>query len=218
MVRKPRAGSTQSRTLDAIRANGQMTVKELQEALLLPGAKGYARISKAAQDLMKAGYVERIAPATYRYLGEPRDLDYLQTQKRMVRIIRIRTKRREPFTARKLAELSDCSADWAKRYIKRLLTSGHLEKVSYELLGPSRVKAPTYLAMDEKLNEEWPTMRRQKKTSKLDHAAKKIREMAYQAAANCQADRESLIATAVCLRGMISLIQETLEAKKNGAP
>ena len=59
MARTRVKGSTQSRALEAIKQNGEITIKRLQEILGLRGPKGYARISRAARDLMKAGYFFR---------------------------------------------------------------------------------------------------------------------------------------------------------------
>jgi len=64
-MRRQQEGSTQARTFEAIKAAGEITIRGLQEALGLPGSKGYARISHATQDLVRAGYIKRTSPATY---------------------------------------------------------------------------------------------------------------------------------------------------------
>ncbi|MBW2062624.1 MAG: hypothetical protein JRI95_13835 [Deltaproteobacteria bacterium] len=210
-----REGSTQSRTFEAIKASGEITIKGLQEILGMPGSKGYARISHAARDLMLAGYIERTAPATYKYVREPKDLDYAKAQKRMVRVIRIRTRRQEPITARKLSELSDCSLDWSRRYVNYLVKNGYLERTGFERVGQSKVKASVYLGVESKLNDDWPSIKRQRKTAKLDRITAKIRERALTVARECQASRESLAVTADHLRDMISLIENALAATDN---
>jgi len=203
-------GSTQSRVLEAVRAAGEMTVKGLQAALSLPGEKGYARISRAAQDLMKAGYIHRAAPGTYRYAGEPRDIEYCTRQRRMARVIRIRTTRHEPFTARELAELAEVSLDWSQRYISFLVQQGFLETAGVKRVGPSRVKAPVYLASLGRLNDDWPVLRRQRRTAGLDTVAARIREGALTLARDCRASRESLETTAVELDRLALSIRKAL--------
>jgi hypothetical protein len=187
-----------------------MTIKGLQAALELPGPKGYDRVSRAIRDLKRARFIERTGRGTYRYVGEPEDLDYTRSQKRMVRIIRIRTKRREPFTARKLSELSESSLSWAKRYIRLLVKKGYLKNVGFERIGRSKVRAPVYLADDTRLNDAWPAMRRQKKTAEIDDALSRIREMAYQVARDCEANRESLVSVSNLLKSMSTEINSVL--------
>ena len=207
--------SIQSRVLAVIRANGKLSVRSLRAALGLEGEKGYARISRAAQDLEQAGYVRRVAPATYQFIGVPKDLDYAGTQRRIVRIIRIRTKRNAPFTARKLAEMAECSINWAQRYVLYLRKQGYLESVGFDRVGRCMVKAPTYLAPAEKLNDDWPAMRRISQTKLIDVKVAELREMAYQVANECSADKKTLQKLTDQLRQMIDLA-ETIIGEKRG--
>jgi soluble cytochrome b562 len=186
-----REGSTQARTLEAIKAGGQITIKGLQAILDLPGAGGWARISHAIRDLSRTGYVERCGRATYRYLGEPEGLDYAAGQKRMVRVIRIRTRRREPFTARQLAELAEVGLDWAKRYLSFARKQGLIGQRGMTNTA-ANVRAKLYLGVEESLNEEWPALRRQAKTEQLDNAVSEIRKETIRMAGDCRACRETL--------------------------
>ena len=210
MARRP--GSTQSMLLDVARVNGQITLKGLQSALGFEGANGYARISRAALDLMKSGHLVRVAPGTYRYVEKRTDLDYSKGQSRMVRVIRIRTKMQEPFTSRKLSELSDCSLDWSKRYVRFLFDKGLLIRVGFERAG--RTKAPSYLGVEDRLNEDWPAMRRRKKTSEVDSMLEQVREKAYQVARVCQADPESLQFIRGALSHMADLVENVMKKAK----
>ncbi|MBW2090933.1 MAG: hypothetical protein JRI34_02265 [Deltaproteobacteria bacterium] len=209
-MRRQQEGSTQARTFEAIKAAGEITIRGLQEALGLPGSKGYARISHATQDLVRAGYIKRTSPATYKFVRGPRDLDYSQAQKRMVRIVRIRTRRHEAFTARILSELSGCSLDWAKRYISFLLKSGYLERVGYTRTGPKNSKAAAYLGVEERLNDEWPAMRRRAKTSELDEAVARVKALAFRVAREVVGTRESLRWASGYMQGMVDIIEEAL--------
>lgn len=210
---RPRAcKSIQARVREAIKAHGEISIKGMQEALGIPGPKGYSRITVAARDLMRRECIKRTSPGTYAYVGEPKGLDYSRAQRRMIRVIRIRTKRSAPFTARQLAELAECSHDWTKRYLTFLKKEGYVAAVGAVRVGPSRVKTPVYLAVPEKLNEEWPAMRRNKKTSDIDAIASKIRETAYKVARECDADAGSLKKAMGDLREMVEILESFTHA------
>lgn len=213
-MRTRRPGSTQSRTLDAIKASGEITIKGLQAALGLDGARGYARVSMAAQSLMKAGYIERSAPGTYKFIREPQDMDYSGAQRRMVRVIRIRTRKRSPITARALSELAGCSLDWAKKYLTFLSKQDFIERVGFERVGPCKVKAAAYLGNDERLNEDWPALRRNKKTSEIDGLVERLRGMAFSAAEKCEADEGKLMSLKANVIAMGRLVDEAIEMLK----
>ena len=208
MARKE--GSTQSLTLQAIKASGETTVKALQETLGLDGEKGYARVSRATQDLRKAGYIEKTAPATYRYVGTPLDLKYSKGQIRMMRLIRIRTKRGEPFTARLLSELADVSLDWSKRFVQFQVRQGFLYREGTTRVGPSRVPTPVYLGSPEKMNDEWPVMRRWKRTAGLDNQAARLREAAFSLGRDVRGTRKSLLSAADRLDQLAREVRESL--------
>lgn len=210
-MRQKKEGSTQSLTLDAIRAAGEITVKALQDVLGLEGDQGYARISRAARDLMLAGYIERTAPGTYRYVGTPPDIKYSGAQKRMMRLIRIRTKRAEPFTARTLAELTDVSLDWSQRFIRFQLAQGFIQKEGITRVGPSRVPTSVYLGVSEKMNEDWPVMKRQRKTASLDRQAAKVREAVFNLGREIRGNRDSLNSTADQLSALADSIRTALK-------
>lgn len=204
--------SLQSRVLEAVKAAGKMSIIEVRNILELSGSNGYARISNVMRDLMRAGYFERVARGTYAWRGEPKDLDYAQAQRRMVRIVRIRTKRREAFTVRKLAELSGCSVDWSRRYVAFLVKQKLLERTGFESVGVSQVKAPLYLAAESRLNEEWPAMHRKKRTSDIDAVAERIRKMAIKINRECQATTASLKVMTGYLRAMADIAEKVLAA------
>jgi len=206
-----REGSTQSKVFDIIKANREMTVKGLQTAMNLPGQDGYNRISTACQSLKRAGSVRKSGKGTYRFVKEPGDIDYCRTQQRMIRVIRIRTKRQEPFTARVLSELTDSSLDLAKRYIVLLKKEGFIEAVGKTRVGKSNVPTPVYLANEDKLNDEWPAKRRRRKTSEMDEIVINIRDIAYRIARECEANRESIMAIDEHLKTMTDLTRKALK-------
>jgi len=206
----PRAGSLQSRVLEAIRAAGEggIRVVTIRDQLGLDGPNDYPRISNACRDLARTGRVKKVAAATFEYVGEPKDLNYTTSQRRMVRVIRIRSKRREPFTVRRLSELAGCTLDWAQRYAKFLREKGFIEKAGMVTVGCTR--APVYLAVDEKLNDEWPALRRQKKTRAVDNDVAKLREMAFRIGRELKADKESLKFYAGYTEAMLDAINSIL--------
>jgi len=199
--------SVQTRVREVIKAHGEISIKGMQQALGLPGPKGYSRITQAARDLMRRGYIKRTSPGTYAYVGEPKGLDYSRARRRMIRVVRIRTKRSAPFTIRQLSELAECSYDWAKLYINFLRKEGYITAAGVARVGPTKVKTPVYLAVPEKLNEEWPAMRRKKQTSDIDAIASKIRETAYKVARECDANAGSLKNALGDLRGMVEVLE-----------
>jgi hypothetical protein len=193
------------RILEALRINREMTMIGLRRSLGLEGKSGWDLISNAAKELVKTGCIEKSGRAKFRYLQEPVDDSYLSTQKRMARVIRIRTKRVEPFTVKKLASLSDCSNNWAGRYIRHLLNHGCLEKVGSKRQFERGAKAPTYLGAEEKINDNWPALRRRKSTARQDKLISGIRENAHRIAGFAKPDPGSLDEVKVQAREIIEL-------------
>lgn len=205
------AGSTQSQVFEAVREAGEITVKALQTVLAMPGELGYARIYRTTYELMRAGYIKRSAPGTFKYVRSPKDIDYSKSQKRMIRVIRIRTRRNEPFTARILAEIADCSLNGSQRYIHFLVTKGFLARVGYYTISPNKAKMATYLALEEKLNDEWPILRRQRKTESLDKITAAIREKAFAIGRTCQVDAASFLSVRESLQALLDLVDTGLK-------
>ncbi len=208
------SGSTQSKVFEAIKVAGETTVKALQEVLAMPGELGYARIYRTTYELMRAGYINRSAPGTFKYVRSPKDIDYSKSQKRMMRVIRIRTRRNEPFTARVLSELADCSPHWSQRYIHFLVSKGLLVRVGYLSTSPNKAKMPTYLALEEKLNEEWPVLKRQRKTEALDKISAEIRAKALNIGRTCQSDTSSLIEVRESVQTLLKLVEDGLSVAR----
>lgn len=180
------------RILEALRVNEEMTVIGIRRALGLDDKKGWTLVNNALRELVKTGCAEKTGKAKYKYLKEPVDDAYLKTQKRMVRIIRIRTKKQEPFTAKILSELSDCSFGWAGRYIKHLVDNGIIERAGYIRQHTRGARAPAYLADEDRLNDNWPALRRRKGTAELDSIMSDLREKAHRIAGFAKPDLESL--------------------------
>lgn len=203
-------GSLQSQTLNVIRASGQISLKGIQCALGRSEPGSSQRIKHAVLNLVKGGHVERMAPAIYAYTGRRGDLGYKNAQHRMARVIRIRTVRGEVFSARKLAELADCSWGWSQRYIHFLLGKGILEKRGYEVVGPTKTRAAVYLALTEKLNTEWPILKRTGRIEELDNIVCEIRSKAFEISRACFAEKRSLAATKDLVSALSRLVEDGL--------
>ncbi len=208
-----RKDSIQSRVREAIKAAGTITIKGLQEVLALEGDEGYARISRACTELKKSGYVEKTGQGTYSFVKEPRGLDRAKVQKRMARIIRIRTNRHDPFTVATLSELAACSRYWAKRYVTFLAKRGFLERVGSQRVGLSRVKAPMYLGVREKLNEEWPAMTACERSRETEERIQKIRTIAIEVARECDANKKTMGKIIEKRRSAISVAEEIIDQR-----
>lgn len=205
-----REGSLQSQTLNVIRATGRISLKGIQRVLALPDPADHERIKHAVLNLVKGGHVERVAPATYAYTDKQSDLGYKNAQYRMARVIRIRTVRGEVFSARKLAELADCGCDWSQRYVRFLLSKGILEKRGHEKVGPNKTKAALYLALEEKLNTDWPTLRRTGRIAELDNIVCEIRSKAFEIGRSCFGEKGSLVTTKSLLGSVSRLVENAL--------
>ena len=205
------------RILEALRVNREMSMIGLRRSLGLEGKSGWNLINNAAREFIRTGCIEKSGRAKLKYVREPVDDRYLSTQKRMARVIRIRSKRVDPFTVRELASLSECTENWASRYIKHLLNHGCLEKVGSKKQFSRGPRAPSYLAADDKINENWPALRRRKSTSKLDKLISGIRENAHRIAGFAKPDPDSLEEAKSQAREIIELADKAKkEVEKNG--
>ena len=172
------AFSTQSRVRGLLKAiNEPMRLVVIRDRLGFEGDLGYARINKAVGDLVKRGEVKKYAPGRYRWVGAVPDTEYCKKQKRMQRVMWIRSKKGEPFTARKIHELAECSIYLAKEYVTFLRKKGFIYQAG-RARTTGRGYASTYLAVEEKLNSEWPVMRKQGKTAIIDECIEKLQALA----------------------------------------
>ncbi len=206
--------SLQARIREAIKARGRMTVRELRDLFGLEGEAGYQRVAGALRDLARAGYVERCGEGAFRWLGEPPDLAYSGKQKVMAKLIHIRTRKGKPFTTVDLAEVAECSADWAKRFITMLKRKGFLEGTG-KLKGKSSPR-PMYLATEKAMQlkpEDWPGIKRLEKTRVVDNSFAQISELAASMFCQCrqtnEADRGRLISFLTkCATDMLALLEK----------
>jgi hypothetical protein len=209
MIRKSQPESLQSLVREAIKAKGEMTVKQCRRALGLSGPAEYSRIATAMRDLARRGYIKRMLPATFVWIGEPADLSYRECQLKMARFMGIRTKKNEPFCAEDVSRVTECSHDWAKRYITALKERGLLA-----LAGRIKGKTspvPVYLATAEAMRvnpEDWPGMKRLKNTKETDEVRDQVRELAAEIFCSTRGgfDRAEIA-------GKAHLILEKLEGK-----
>ena len=170
--------STQSKVRGVLRAFGEpMRIVEIRALLGFEGPAGYARVNKAIRDLVKRGEVEKCGTGKYRWAGKLPDSAYCKKQKRMQRIMWIRSKKAQPFTARKVHELAECSIYLAKEYITFLRRKGYLEQIGKKQT-TGRAVAPTYRAVQETLNDPWPVMRKQGKAALIDECIEKLQALA----------------------------------------
>lgn len=206
--------SLQSMVREAIAARGRMTVRELRDLFGLEGERGYQRVAGALRDLARAGYVERCGEGAFRWLGDPPDLAYSQAQVKMARLIHIRTRKGKPFTTTDLAEVAECSADWAKRFISMLKRKGFI--LGTEHLAGKRSTRPSYLATEEALQvkpEHWPGIKRKMKTRAGDKTIALLSEMAAsmfcQFRQTAETDRGRLISFLTkCATDMLALLEK----------
>lgn len=179
MIRTAQPESLQSRVREAVKGAGDMTVKQCRKVLGMEGYHAWARISGAMKDLARSGYIKKVLPATYQWVGEPTDLAYREHQLKMARYMAIRTKKNEPFSAHDVSRVTECSYDWSKRYITALKDKGLLACAG-------RVKGktapiPVYLATEAAMRvnpEDWPGIRRQQGTKIVDEVREEVRNLA----------------------------------------
>jgi hypothetical protein len=190
--------SLQSRIREAIKASGRMTIRELRDLLGLEGERGYQRVAGGLRDLARAGYVERCGQGAFLWLGEPPDLVYAEKQTAMARLMSMRTRKGKPFTALDLAEVAECSADWAQRFISALKRKEFVEGVG-KVKGKTSPR-PMYLATEKAMQvkpENWPGIKRQVKTRVADDRFERISDLAAGMFCQCRqtagSDRGRLI-------------------------
>lgn len=170
--------STQSRVRNALKANDRpMRIIQIRDLIGLEGDAGYARVNRALQGLLKSGEIERRSPGRYCWVWSVPDTEFCKKQKRMQRIMWIRTKKAQPFTARKVHELAECSIYLAKEYVTFLKRKGYLVKVGRKRT-TGQAYAPTYLAVEEKLNDDWPVIRKRGKAAAVDECVEKLQALA----------------------------------------
>lgn len=169
--------STQEKVRSTLAAAGrQMGIPEIRNIIGLSGSAGYARVSRAMCDLMKSRQVERCARGLYRYLNERPASDYCAKQRRMQRIMWLRSKRGETFSSRHIAEVAECSLYTAQKYIAFLCGKGVVRKAGQ--MYTTTTPAPLYIGEDDYLRDDnWPVMRAQSKTRALDACLNEMREL-----------------------------------------
>ena len=178
-MKTPNPFSTQSLVRGALKDAGRpLRVTEIRDLIGLSGADGYARVNHALRDLRKAKQCERAERGYYRFLEGKPESDYCKTQRAMQRIMWMRSKNGNPFTARKIAELAGCSLYQAQKYVAWLTEKGVLRQVGKAPVAVTAY-APLYLGDDGYLvSDDWPVMRAQAKTQQLDGVLSEMREIA----------------------------------------
>ena len=186
--------STQSKVRSALKTAEQpLRIGDIRDIIGLPGADGYARVNRAIVDLIKARQVERFDRGRYRFLADRPDAEYCKKQRVMQRIMWMRSKNGNPFTARKIAELSGVSLYLTQKYIAWLMEKGVLRKEG-NIQVAETAYAPLYLGDDDYLaNDDWPVMRALSKTRELDAALNEMRELAQRFFALEKLDKETLL-------------------------
>ncbi len=171
--------STQAKVRSALAAAGRpMRLPEIRDLIGLTGADGYDRVNRAMTDLRKARQAERVARGLWIYAGDRPDSEYCAIQRRMHRIMWKRSKGGETFTARRIAELAECSLYFAQRYIAFLSEKGVLRREGKVQVGRAAY-APLYIGDEAFLgSDDWPVMRATTRTRELDACLNEMRETA----------------------------------------
>lgn len=155
---------------------GVLRKSEIRDLIGYSGANGYAKVNNAVQDLLKAGEIERTGHGRYQWIGKPSGGKRYKSQNRIWRFMWIRTKKNEPFTVRKIHEMTGVAQDTVKKYVTFLLRKGHLEKVGKKRAFKTR--APLYLIPADKISTDVPIMQRQREAAKIESCLDEVRVLA----------------------------------------
>ena len=172
-----KTASTQSLVRNVLKSHARALRKsEIRDLIGYSGANGYAKVNNAVQDLLKVGEIERTGYGRYQWLGKPAGEKYCKSQNRMWRFMWIRTKKNEPFTVRKIHEMTGVAQDTAKKYVTFLLKDGHLENVGKKRAFKTR--APLYLIAADKISTDVPVLRRQREAAQIENLLEEVRTLA----------------------------------------
>jgi len=144
------------RARDVMRAYGQASVSEITALLgLRPKQTG-----RAIERMVSDGEIRRLESGTYEWIGDTPDYVYCPKQMRVWRMLRQRTKRKEPTTVRYLRQQcgNDVSGRLISSYVKHLFDTGMVEKSAPETVRGK--PASTFLVVREHLNAAEPPMMR----------------------------------------------------------
>ncbi len=178
-MKTPNPFSTQSKVRSALREAGRpLRCAEIRDLVGLEGESGYNRVHRAICDLLKAGQAERAERGCYRYVEGRPEGEPCRAQRTMQRIMWLRSKNGNPFTARRIAELAGCSLYQAQKYLAWLTDKGVLRPAGRAQVSASAY-APLYLGDDPWLGSDaWPLMRAHSRTRQLDACLNEMREIA----------------------------------------
>ncbi len=169
--------STQSLVRNLLKAHdGALRKKNIRDMIGLSGDRGYGRVNIAVCSLVKAGEIVKTGYGRYRWNQDVPESKYCKKQTVSWRFMWIRTKKNDPFTARKVHEMTGIGLYTVTRYIAFLLRTGHVEKVGTEKA--FKTNAPLYLIMPDKMNADVPVMRKRRKTRDLDEKMGEARSLA----------------------------------------
>lgn len=185
---------------------GVLRKSEIRDMIGYSGANGYARVNNAVQDLLKAGEIERTGHGRYQWLGKPSGGKRYKSQNRMWRFMWIRTKKNEPFTVRKIHEMTGVAQDTAKKYVTYLLKEGHLEKVGKKRAFKTR--APLYIIAADKMSTEVAIMQRQREAVNIEGCLDEARALAGKFFNVADTKIETI-------RGLLDTAQQMTAALKN---
>jgi len=208
--------STQGRVRDALKtATAPLRVTEIRDLIGLSGEAGYNRVHRAVCDLMKARQCERVNRGMFRYIADRPESDYCKTQRVMQRVMWMRSKNGNPFTARRISELSGCALYTAQKYLGWLLEKGVVRQEGRVQVAETAY-APLYIGEEGYLvNDDWPVMRSQSKTRDLDAAMNEMREIAAQFFSIERIDAETLSNLKTLASRLGDLVEECRKIKSS---
>ncbi len=192
-MKQPNPLSTQGKVRSALKSAGiSLRVTEIRDLIGLSGESGYNRVHRAICDLLKAKQCERVDRGTFRYVADRPESDYCKTQRVMQRVMWMRSKNGNPFTARRISELAGCSLYTAQKYLAWLLEKGVVRQEG-RIQVAETAYAPLYIGEDGYLgNDDWPVMRAQSKARDMNAAMNEMREIAAQFFSIERIDAEAL--------------------------
>ena len=208
--------STLSLVRGALKDAGRpLRVPEIRDLIGLAGEEGYNRTHRAICDLLKSKQCERTERGYYAYLEGRPENESCKAQRKMQRIMWMRSKNGNPFTARKISELAGCSLYQAQKYVAWLTGRGILRQVGKAPVAVSAY-APLYLGDEGHLaSDDWPVMRAQPRTQQIEACLGEMREIAGRFFAVESLDDDTLLNLKALASRLCELTDECEKIKRS---
>lgn len=153
-----------------------MRVCEIRDTIGLSGSKGAGRVNNALRDLVRRKEVKRTHYGRYQWVGEAPKDHQCKKQRILWRYMWFRSKKRKPFTVRKVHEMTGVSLYTTKHYVTYLSRSGFLVKVGRKK--SKTTYANLYIVDEARMQIAAPTMQKRQKTIEVESEMDKCRKLA----------------------------------------